>query len=71
MLDWARAPLGSNSPLCEEKLQSEAWDMPGRMGGVRIDWYIRHLRGLDSNRTRIFRSNYVTTLNPTVTKYVK
>ena len=43
----------------------------GRMGGVRIDWHIRQLRGLDSNRTGIFRSNYVKTLNPTVTKCMK
>ena len=70
--------LLDNSPhdplrtIVQPPLRSKVWDMPeGGMGGVRIDCHIRQLRGLDSNRTRIFRSNYVTKLNPTVTKYIK
>lgn len=67
-----RGPHLGQIPHCAEKNSSQKPGIcPGGMGGVRIDWYIRQLRGLDSNRTRIFRSNYVTTLNPTVTKYIK
>lgn len=62
-------PIMGQTPHCAEKNFSQKLGIcPGGMGGVRIDWYIRQLRGLDSKRSRIFRSNYVTTLNPRVTK---
>ena len=60
--------LLDNSPrdplrtVVQPPLRSKVWDTPGGGGGCTV---------LDSNRTRIFRSNYVTKLNPTVTKYIK